>query len=77
MMNESKRAIAADSLEHLLSQATALVVALRDSEVSDELAYARIYMLRTRIGYIVRDLGVGVPTTSALRDAISIMSNNV
>ncbi len=43
--------------------------------VSDRLAYALVYRLRREIGYVVRDLGQGVPTAQYDQQAEDIIES--
>lgn len=57
---------AANRLETLLPVMQEFVRIMRSGEV-DDTAYAMAYWLRREIGYVTRDLGVGVPVNCHLR----------
>lgn len=59
MSIDPKVALAAHQLEDLAIIAKLMVTDLRDG---DDNPYGRVYWLRKQLGYIVANLGQGVPT---------------
>jgi len=60
MPNREKVLKAANDLETLLPAAKEIVNLLRGR--NDDSSYAMLYWLRREIGYITRELGIGVPS---------------
>lgn len=73
-----QRLEAADRLEELVITAKQMVIDLRANPAPDtagreawlrsnDMAYARLYWLRREIGYVVNQLGVGLPPNWTIR----------
>lgn len=69
MADRDKCIEAAARLEELAIEAREIVNYLRTVDDNTPWCdpYARVYQLRTEIGYVVRTLGVGVPPASSKR----------
>lgn len=73
-MNTQRQKKASDLLEELEPAIKEISRQLRMG-VSDHLAYALVYRLRREIGYVVRDLGLGVPTAEYDQQAEDIIES--
>lgn len=62
---------AANQLEELLPAFREAVNLMRAEACRKDLAYALLYELRLRVGYITRAAGVGVPPTADRKWAIT------
>lgn len=67
-MNKERQLKAANKLEELSMVTKEFIVQLRMGQ-SNELAYAMVYYLRRELGYVVRDMGEGVPSADHTRIA--------
>lgn len=72
----SKQTEAADELEALTGAMKEIVILLRQgSGQSPDKAYALVYELRKRIGYVVANLGVGAPLSASSKYAADIIDS--
>jgi len=77
-MNKERQQKAANDLAELEASLKEIVVLLRQGQ-ADEKAHALLYVLRRRIGYIVRDLAVveNQPSTANIEYAENIIDSQI
>lgn len=72
--NRERQQKASEELDELESVVREIAGLLRTG-VPDRLAYALAYRLRREVGYVVRDLGAGIPAAPFDQQAAEIIEN--